>query len=32
MSRDIESGKEKLIPMNDVFDRIENLIGDMNDD
>jgi len=32
MVEDIESGKEKLIPMdNDFFDRIKNLTDDMED-
>jgi hypothetical protein len=32
MADDIESGKEKVYPIDDVIDRVKNLVGDMIDD
>jgi len=32
MVDDIETGKEKVYPMDEVFDRVKNLVGDLIDD
>jgi hypothetical protein len=32
MVDDIETGKEKVYPMDEVFDRVRNLVGDLIDD